>query len=113
MPTVLRRLQPCLLLLAVVISGGCNINFEQDPAETVTVEISGISDEADRESVQETLTGMTDGSNHFYTSSYSGDQMSISISPVSDVEAFAKKINFGNVTNVDVASRTVTVEFIP
>ena len=113
MPATLKRLQPCLLILACLVSAGCNFSLEQDPAETVTVEISGISDDADREEVQETLQGMTDGGNYFYTSSYSGDQMSISISPVKDVESFAKKINFGNVTNVDAASRTVTVEFVP
>ena len=96
------------LLVGVLASlVGCN----QDPAVTVTVEISGISAESDREDVKESLEGMTDGSSYSTNSSHSGSKMTISLSPVSDVDAFVKKINFGTVT--EVKGRTVKVDFAP
>lgn len=102
-----------LALVAAVLLGitGCDISFEHDPAETVTVEISGIDSKRDRESVQETLQGMTDGSSHFITSTSSGGEMTVKLSPVRDVEAFSRKINFGEVTEVE--GRTVKVEYVP
>ena len=97
-----------LVALSLLAVTGCNM----DPAVTVHLEIKGISEESDRESVLETLKGMTDGSGHSYTSSYAGDTMSVDLSPVSDVDAFSKKINFGTVTEVDAATRTVRVDFV-
>ena len=44
--------------------------------------------------------------------SFSGSKMSITASPITDVEAFAKKISFGKVTDVDVAARSVKVDFV-
>jgi len=110
-PSPADRVAICLFLMGLLV--GCNISLEQDPAETVNLEISGISQEADRKMVQEKLQKMTDSGNYLFTSSYSGNKMSISLSPVTDVEAFATKIDFGNVINVDVANRTVEVEFTP
>lgn len=103
-----RKSHYLLLALSLLACSGC----EMDPAVTVHLEISGISDDADREDIHETLEGMTDGSGHMYSSSYAGDTMYINLSPVSDVEAFSKKINFGTVTEVDAATRTVKVDFV-
>ncbi len=101
-----RTLIPLLAILALAASG-CNL--EQDPATTVQIEITGIRDKADREAVAEKLGGMTDGSGHSMTSSWSGDKMTINLSPVSDVHAFSEKIDFGKVTAVE--DRTVKVQF--
>jgi hypothetical protein len=95
------------LTLAVPLTVGCS----QDPATTVTLEITGISAESDREKVAETLKEMTDGSSHSMRSTYSGDQLTISVSPVSDVDAFAEKIDFGEVTSVN--GRTIQVTYGP
>jgi len=98
------------MLAAVLFAlGGCNVNFRPDPATSVTVEIAGISGD-DREDVRETLQGMVDGSSHTMTSSWSGDTMTVTLSPVADVKTFSRKINFGKVTEVD--GRTVKVEFV-
>jgi hypothetical protein len=100
-----------MVLLAVLLpQSGCNLSFEQDPATTVTVEITGVDNDSDRENIQETLKEMTDGSSHMMTSSSFGDTMTVSLSPVEDAEAFSKKINFGKVTEVD--GRTIKVEFV-
>jgi hypothetical protein len=100
-----------LLAAAMLLTlAGCgDISLEQDPAKTVKVEISGISDEADREQVSEALGGMTDGSSHSMTSFSSGDTMTVNLSPVTDVKAFSEKVNFGEVT--EVKDRTVKVNY--
>lgn len=107
------RIQIISLICLALLTVGCGLSLEQDPSETVNIEISGISAEPDRKEVQEALQGMTDGNGHSLRSNYSGNRMSISLSPVKDVDAFAKKIHFGTVTDVDVASRTVKVDFVP
>lgn len=100
-----------VLFAAVLLTQiGCNFKFEHDPAKTVTIEITGISNDADRDKIDETLKGMTDGSGHMLTSTWTGDKTTINLSPVTDVEAFSRKINFGKVTEVD--GRTVKVEFV-
>lgn len=108
------RFCPCVLLpimaAFLVTLSSCDISFEQDPAKTVTVEITGVNDNEDRDDIQETLKGMTEGSGHAMSSSSSGDKMTVKLSPVGDVQAFSQKINFGKVTEVD--GRTVKVEFV-
>ena len=99
------------VLAAVLLTqSGCNFSFEHDPAKTVTVEITGINDDDDRDEIGETLKGMTDGSSHLMTFFSSGDKMTVELSPVGDVKAFSRKINFGEVTEVD--GRTIKVEFV-
>lgn len=44
------------------------------------------------------------------TSSASGDKMTVELSPVEDIDAFSRKINFGEVIEVD--GRTVKVKFV-
>ncbi len=99
------------VLTAILLTqSSCNISFDQDPAKTVTVEITGVNDDDDRDEIGETLKGMAEGSSHMMTSSWSGDKMTVKLSPVGDVKAFSRKINFGEVTEVD--GRTIKVEFV-
>ena len=97
---------------SVLMNTGCNLSMEQDPATTVTLTITGISDEEAREEIKESLVDMTDGSfGHRISMRASGATMTIKLSPVHDVESFSKKINFGKVTAVE--GRTVKVECMP
>ena len=91
-----------VLLVAVMLLGlaGCNLSFEHDPEKTVTVEISGISEESDRDRVREELEKITQGAMHMMTSSSSEDEMTAQVSPVTDVKKFVQGINFGKVTDV-------------
>ena len=50
-----------------------------------------------------------DGNGHMITTTYSGKTMNITLSPVSDVDAFSKKIDFGEVTETD--GRSLKVDF--
>lgn len=99
-----------MLAVGLLTQSSCNISLEHDPAKTVIVEIAGVKDEKDRDEIKETLTGMAEGSSHMMTSSWSGDKMTIKLSPVGDVKAFSRKINFGKVTEVD--ERTIKVDFV-
>lgn len=101
-----------MLLVAVMLLGlaGCNLSFEHDPEKTVTVEISGISEESDRDRVREELEKITQGAMHMMTSSSSEGEMTVQVSPVTDVKKFVQGINFGKVT--DVKDRTIKVQFI-
>jgi hypothetical protein len=84
------------LLLAMVTLSGCGYG----PEQTVTVEISGVADDAARDEITEALKTMTDSSGHSISTTSSGDSMKVTLAPVSDVDAFAKKIKFGEVTEV-------------
>lgn len=95
-----------LLLVGILLSSaGCS----QDPATTVTIELTGISDDADRDTVQETLKEMTDGNSHSMRTFSTGNSLTVHLSPVSDVDAFVNAIDFGEVT--DVNGRTVKVTY--
>ncbi|REJ68510.1 MAG: hypothetical protein DWQ31_07915 [Planctomycetota bacterium] len=96
-----------IVTLALLTLSGCNF----DPATTVNIEVSGVTASEQSERITEALKGMTDGGGHKMTSSRSGEVLSVRLSPVSDVEAFSKKINFGEVT--EVVDRTVKVKYVP
>jgi|GEM_PF-1251200 len=100
------------LLLTVLLLGlvGCNFSLEHDPAKTVTVKITGISEESDRERVKENLEDCIQGGMHMMTSNASGNEMTVQVSPVTDVEKFVQGVNFGNVSEVQ--GRAITVQFV-
>ena len=104
---------PCLALMAATLftSSGCNISLELDPATTVNLVITGIESEDARAEIKETLEGMTDGSGHMMSSKTVGDKMTVSLSPVTDVQSFIAAISFGTVTEVD--GRNITIECKP
>ena len=108
--TCFRGVALAVVAAILLTQSSCNLSFEQDPAETVTVEITGVNDEEVRDEIRETLQGMAEVSSHVMTSSSSGDKMTVKLSPVGDVKAFSRKINFGEVTEVD--GRTIKVEFV-
>ena len=112
MPTATHFRSSLLAVIAgsLLIPGGCNFSLVHDPAQTITLAITGVAAEKDRDAIRETLAGMTDGSSHWMTTSTWGDSMTVQLSPVADTKAFARKINFGEVS--DVEERTIRVEFV-
>lgn len=101
--TFILRLKLLSPLIAVVLLGGCSYG----PEQTVTIEITGELDDAEQEQIIEKLKTMTDGSSHSMSSFSSGNSTTIELAPVGDVQAFADKIDFGEVTAVE--GRTVKV----
>jgi hypothetical protein len=109
MRPIRRRFLPAFFLGLVALgltATGCN--FKHDPAKMVTIVITGISADADIERVKETVKKWTDGNSHLMTTNHDGGTLSIDLSPVTDVDAFVKKINFGEVTAVDGRKISVT-----
>ena len=108
---VSRSVGIAVFAVCLMIQPGCDISFKQDPAKTVTLVISGVPDDESRELILETVIGMVDGSGHMLYSSWSGNRFTVSLSPVSDVKTFSKKINFGKVSSVE--GRTVKIDYVP
>lgn len=79
--------------------------------DTVVVTIKQELDDAGQESVLGTLEKLTDTPDEsaYSAQAFDGETL-IEISPVKDIDAFAKKIKFGKVLKVDPKTRTITVE---
>ncbi len=77
------------------------------PENTVTIKIMGVTDDATKDAIKDKLKTMTDGG-HSMSLMKMGGVLTVELSPVKDVEAFARKIDFGTVT--EVKDRTVTVQ---
>lgn len=108
-----RCLIPAFGLLAFSIFGvaGCDLSLNHDPATSVTIVVSGIDSDESRQAVKSTLEDMTDGSGHMMSTKVIGSTMTTTLSPVTDVDSFVKKINFGTVKHVD--GRNIEVDYVP
>ncbi len=93
---------------------GCNrdqpVPAKAGPDATVTVEIVANISDGQREQIREKLEGMLDAprSSVSLKHTHIGNKLTFELSPVSDVQAFVKKIDFGKVT--EVKDRSVKVE---
>jgi hypothetical protein len=104
-----------LLAALVVIFTGCKIH-QNDPSKSLSIEVSGIPDPKLCDQVlkqvdeaQKQSKKWSDGKSNAKNWSGAGQQMTIEVTPVSDVDAFVKQINFGDVTSVE--GRTVKVAY--
>lgn len=91
--------------------GGCELSLNHDPATSVTVVISGIDSDESRQTVKSKLEETTDGAGHMMSTRVSGSTMTPTVSPVSDVDAFVKKIDFGTINKMD--GRNIEVDYVP
>lgn len=103
--SISRSLHMVCLLAAPIVITGCTYG----PEETVTIEITGSLDDAQQEEITEKLKTMTDGSGHSMSSISSGNTTTITLAPVSDVQGFADKIDFGEVTAVEGCTVKISV----
>jgi len=98
-----------ILFLAAIISlPSCN-PFPHNPDKTVTIEISPIIRESERQKVLAILMGIADNASHSMTVRVDGNTMTVILSPVKDVQAFARRITFGQVDQIE--GRTVRVKY--
>jgi len=82
-----------------------------DPNTIVTIVIAKNLPNTDRDRVMEQLTELVKGlADVDITSTVKDNVTTIKVSPVTDLEGFAKKIKFGKTTKVDPKTRTITVE---
>ena len=108
-----RCLIPAFALLSFSIFGvaGCDLSLNHDPATSVTIVVSGIDTEEARQAVKSTLEDLTDGSGHMMSTRVTGSTMTTTVSPVSDIDSFVKKIDFGTIKKVD--GRNIEVDYEP
>jgi hypothetical protein len=106
-----RGAQYVLLALATLAwLPACNIH--RDPAKTVTVKIHGLTDDDDRDLVEEQLDSLLDDEGtHLKTIVSVGDEVTMELSPVTDVQRFAQAIDFAKVNSVN--GRTVDLQYPP
>ncbi|MFK7778683.1 MAG: hypothetical protein QM501_11315 [Gimesia sp.] len=82
-----------------------------DPKTVVTIVIAKKLPNTDRDMVMEQLTELTKNINNLdIVSTVDDNSTMFKVSPVTDLEAFAKKFKFAKSTKVDAKTRTITVE---
>ncbi len=82
-----------------------------DPNTIVTIVIAKKLSNAEQDPIIEQLLKLAGASNNVRIDPISqGDVTVFRVTPVKDLEGFAKKITFGKATKVDAKSRTITVE---
>jgi hypothetical protein len=74
--------------------------------KTVKIVVTG-ADDAKYDEISEQLKDLKDSDSSGHMTSRIGN--TFTLAPVTDLQAFADKIDFGKVTNVDEATRTVSV----
>jgi hypothetical protein len=80
-----------------------------DSKEVVTVVVAGTLDEDAQDALRERIKAVTDDANRAAAEITGDDETStFKIGPVADVEAFAKRLGFLEITGVDVGTRTIT-----
>jgi hypothetical protein len=77
-----------------------DFRFGDDPDKTVRLEIIGVTDDAAEDAIKQKLQNMTDGSGYVLTCSRIRTTLTANLAPVSDVQAFIRKIEFGTITNI-------------
>ena len=90
----------CLLLTLI---GGCGNPFEFDPATTVLLKLSGVEGDAEKERIGEEAKELVleKSTWHMIQTSEHNDTVMIKVSPVEDVQDYALRITFGEVTSVE------------
>jgi predicted small lipoprotein YifL len=98
---IMRNLSPILLLLVTI--AGCGNPFEFSPDTTVILKLSGLDDDVKREQIADEAKELVleRSTWHMIQTSKHNDTVMIKVSPVDDVQEFADRITFGEVTSVE------------
>lgn len=103
--SLLRRMSAVFLVASAVGLSGCGSSAEE---HTVTLKISGVRDSDHRDQITSRLPGLVEGSSHSMSSSWTGETMTVELSPVENIDGFARRIDFGAARVV--GPRTIMVE---
>ena len=107
----MRNLVVPVLLIAL---SGCGNPFELDPATTVILKVTGVEDDAEKERIREKAVELVVEKSTWQKNQMSqhAETLMIKLSPINDVQGFADRITFGDVTAVDANIIHVNVETI-
>jgi hypothetical protein len=100
----------CLFVCALA---GCLLTgcIESDPNKNINIVIVGIESAAEQKEVIEILEAMYDKERRDkrFKSQFRDNQLTVEMEPVTNVETFARRIDFGTVT--EVTGRTIKVTY--
>ena len=99
------------MIMALNNMGGKMPDLEATGSDTVTIVIQTEIDDKTDEALADTLIALTDNPDlGLALSDVAEGKTKFEVSPVKDVDAFAKKIDFGKVVRIDAEKRQITVE---
>lgn len=100
-----------MALIAVLAFSSLTACGDMDPDESVTVEVSNLPSDRASDEVLEALKTLHDANARYKRtkSTFNDGTLTVTLAPVSDVDAFARRIEFGKVT--EVSGRTVKVSY--
>ena len=99
------------MIMALNNMGGIMPDLEATGSDTVTIVIQTEIDDKTDEALADTLLALTDNPDlGLALSDVAEGKTKFEVSPVKDVDAFAKKIDFGKVVRIDAEKRQITVE---
>jgi hypothetical protein len=91
-----------LVLTLLVLLSGCGNPFKFDPATTVILKITGVERDEQEDIEEEVKELVQERANwHMTQVSQYGETLTIKATPVEDVQGFADRIDFGEVTSVE------------
>jgi hypothetical protein len=97
-----------LALILLVLLSGCGNPFSFDPATTVILKITGVERDGQEDIEDEVKELIQERANwHMTQVSQFGETLTIKATPVEDVQEFADRIEFGEVTSIE--DRTIHV----
>ncbi|MDA0834290.1 MAG: hypothetical protein O2955_12955 [Planctomycetota bacterium] len=111
--TLQQAIAPIMMMAMGGGMGGPGSGIGDDPTDLVTVMVRGKVDDDTAAMIEEALTAAADDPDAAKDSVSTlkvEDLLSIDVAPVTDIQAFADKIEFGKVIDVDVEAKIITVE---
>jgi hypothetical protein len=100
-----------LVLILLVLLSGCGNPFTFDPATTVILKITGVGED-EQEGIEDDVKELVQERANWHMTQVSrhGETLMIKATPVEDVQEFADRIDFGDVTSVEDRTIHVAVE---
>jgi hypothetical protein len=93
----------------VAADKSANDQPDRGPIEMVTVIVKGMFDDDAQDALGERLQAITDDSERAESEITGDDETTtVKVGPVADIEAFARRIEFLNITGVDAKARVIT-----
>ena len=97
--------------IAIILLGAavCGCSLESDPKLTVTVIVTGIPSREESERIEKSLKDLVKGSIRRTSSTWTGDTLTIDLSPVPSAQELSRQINFGTV--IETQGNTIKIAF--
>ena len=104
---MLRVIKLVAFVLLAAVAGACSLG--SDSKLTVTVIVTGIPSKQESDRIEKSLKDLVKGSVRYTSSSWTGDTLTMDLSPVPSAREFAGRIPFGTVTELQ--GNTIKIAF--